>query len=49
MNDHQIVALMAAILIGQTGPGQLINEKEAVEDAMGIWLEARTRCRKEFA
>lgn len=40
MPDRQLVALIAAILIGQRGNGVFIDETEAVLDAIGIIQEA---------
>lgn len=47
MNDRHTVAIIAAILIGKRGNGELINEEEAVSDAIGIWTEARKQCDEE--
>ena len=40
MTDRQLVALIAAILIGQRGNGVFIDEQEAVSDAIAIIQEA---------
>ena len=43
MTLEQTLCLMATILVGQTPVGKLIDEKEAVDDAIAIYEEVTTR------
>lgn len=44
MGDRQIIAIMAAILVGSRPKGELIDEAEAVSDALEIWKETVDQC-----